>query len=170
MGIQLARQGKLDDAIVCFREAVRLDPRFSEFHSSLALALSGRGEFREATEHYQEAIRLNANDPRPCNNLAWIRATHPDSKLRNGPEAVLLAERANELSERRDPGLLDTLAAAYAEAGRFPEAIATVREGISLAVSAGSKALAQELEKRQELYEQEKPYREIQVPRKEGER
>ena len=70
-----------------------------------------QGNHEEAIEHYREAIRLTPDDPRSYNNLAWIRATHPDPALRNGPEAVRLSQRACALWKQREPNLLDTLEA-----------------------------------------------------------
>ena len=160
LGIALARQGNVEGAVALFREALRLDPGSSESHASLALALSCLGKPDEAIIHYREAIRLKPEDPKPYNNLAWILATHPDPRLRDGAEAIELAERACKLSKDKDPNLLDTLAAAYAEAGRFSEAISIVQQAISLAVSAGSMELVPELEKRLKLYKTGSPYRE----------
>lgn len=114
--------------------------------------------------HYREAIRLKPDDPVSYNNLAWIRANHPDPGLHEGTEAIRLAKRACALSGNKDPRFLDTLATAYAQAGRFPEALATLKEAISLAASTGSKGLVLDLEKRLESYEAESPYREVQVP------
>ena len=169
LAVSLAMQGEIDEAVDRFREALRLDPRRAEFHTSLALALVVQGEVQEAIDHYREAIRLKPGDPRPNNNLAWIRATHPDPKFRNGTEAVRLAERALKLSGDRDPGLLDTLAAAYAEAGRFPEAISTLQEAIWLAKAAGAEGLTPSLEERLRGYEAGRPYREAHAPREPGE-
>jgi tetratricopeptide (TPR) repeat protein len=69
--------------------------------------------------------------------LAWLLATYPDSKSRDGTEAVQLAERACTLTERRIPALLDTLGAAYAEAGDFSRAITTIEEALNLARTSG---------------------------------
>jgi tetratricopeptide (TPR) repeat protein len=83
-------------------------------------------------------IADNAPDsPRMLDELAWLLATHPDPKLRDGARAVELAERACALTERRFSVILDTLAAAYAEAGDFPCAIAAVEEALKRAHSAG---------------------------------
>jgi len=164
LGVARARQGNVEDAVAHFREALRLDPGFSESHVNLALALASLGKPDEAILHYREAIRLKPEDPKPYNNLAWIRATHPDPRLRDGPEAVDLGKRACELSRSKDPNLLDTLAAAYAEAGRFPEAIAASQEAIALAASLGSKETVPELERRLEGYKEGRPYREHHPP------
>ncbi len=170
LGVSLAMQGKIDEAVGAFREALRLDPQQAEFHTSFALALAVQGEFDDAIHHYGEAIRLKPTHPGPYNNLAWIRATHADPKFRNGAEAVRLADRALELSGGRDPGYLDTLAAAFAEAGRFPEAISTMQEAISLAKATGAEGLIPSLEERLRGYEAGRPYREAHSPREPGEK
>jgi len=102
---------------------------------------------------------LNPEDPNSYNNLAWIRATHPDPRFRNGLEAVELAEKACKLVKVKDLYLLDTLAAAYAEAGRFPEAVETQEEAICLAASAGPEVRVQVLERRLLGYRAGRPYR-----------
>ena len=83
------------------------------------MALGQLGRTREAVAQYQEALRLNPDLAGALNNLAWVLATCPDDQLRNGAEAVRLAERACELTHYREPLFIGTLAAAYAEAGRF---------------------------------------------------
>jgi len=71
------------------------------------------------------------------NDLAWIRATAPDSRLRNGAEAVKLAEQACKLTEFKDPQLIGTLAAAYAEAGQFEQAVENGERAKELALATG---------------------------------
>ena len=164
MGIAEARQGNLEEALAHLREALRLDPGSSESHVSLALVLSSLGRPDEAILHYREVIRLKPDDPRPYNNLAWIRATHPDPRLRDGAEAVELGKRACELSHSKDPHFLDTLAAAYAEAGRFSLAITTLQEAIDLTVSLGLNESVADLERRLEGYKEGRPYREHHPP------
>jgi tetratricopeptide (TPR) repeat protein len=83
-------------------------------------------------------IAANAPDsPRMLDELAWLLATHPDSRSRDGTEAVRLAEHACDLTQRKIPALVDTLAAAYAEAGDFPRAISTAEEALNRARSSG---------------------------------
>jgi Flp pilus assembly protein TadD len=159
LGLLLARRGEVDMAIHHFREVLKIDSNSREAHEGLALALAHQGRHEEAIEHYREAIRLNSENPGLYNNLAWIRATHPNPALRDGAEAVELAERACALWGKREPNLLDTLAAAYAEAGRFPEAIATAEEALSLASSRGFEQQAQELKVRLQGYRSGSAYR-----------
>ena len=94
------------------------------------------------------------------NSLAWLQATCPAAALRNGAKAIEHAQRANQLRGGRQPELLDTLAAAYAEAGRFPEAAATAHKALELATQQNKRALADTLRARIALYEAEKPYHE----------
>ena len=74
---------------------------------------------------YQAALKAKPDYPDACNNLAWLRATSPEASIRNGKEAVVLARRAVRLSASQSPNFLATLAAAYAEVGRFCEAVTT---------------------------------------------
>ena len=90
----------------------------------------------------------------------WSRATNEDPKLRYGAEAALLAEHASQLTGRKDSGLLDTLALAYAEAGKFPEAVTTAEEAVALAKAAKQQALVAAIHGRVELYRAGKPCRE----------
>jgi len=162
LGLLLARRGETDEAVTHFRTALHADSGSPEAHKGLALALADEGRHGEAIEHYREAIRLNPEDPSSYNNLAWIRATHPDPLLRNGVEAVELAERACNLWAKREPNLLDTLAAAYAETDRFSEAIATLQEAISLAATGTPRERMSDLERRLQGYRAGHPYREVQ--------
>ena len=92
------------------------------------------------------------------NSLAWLLATHKENKFRNPEEAIRLAERACELTNYKDAGLVDTLAAAYAAAGRFSEAVATAEKAVKLAASTDSKERAGKIQNRLELYRQKKTY------------
>ena len=106
------------------------------------MTLGQSGRTREAVAQYREALRLNPNLAGALNNLAWVLAASPDDELRNGAEAVRLAERACELTHYGEPSFIDTLAAAYAEAGRFPEAVTTAEKAEQLATAAGLTAVA----------------------------
>ena len=97
--------------------------------------------------------------PEPAQRIAWIRATHADPALRDGDEAVRLAEQAVRASDGRSLSALDTLAAALAEVGRFEEAATRAREALELASSQGVSPRAEEIGRRLALYEQGRPYR-----------
>ncbi len=160
LGSVLGSQGRLGEAVRHFREALRIDPDEAEAHNNLGLALRTTGERDEALLHFQAALRLRPDWSVPMNEIAWILATHPDERIRNPRDAVRLAEGAAERTARRQPVILDTLAAAYAAAGQFDRATATAQEATALAASSGSAVLAGEIGKRLELYQQGKPFRE----------
>ena len=103
-------------------------------------------------------MRVQPNDAALLNNTAWVLATNPNASVRNGTEAVELAERALKLSGGNEPAILGTLAAAYAEAGRFAEALATAHKALELAKRRNNQALADILRARIALYEAGKPY------------
>ncbi len=93
------------------------------------------------------------------NDTAWMLATNPNASIRNGAEAMDLARRAVQLSAGRDPAILGTLAAAYAEAGRFPEAVETARKAAELAARQDKPSMAESLKAQIALYEAQKPFR-----------
>ena len=150
----------MGEAVVEFREALRAKPDDAEAHHNLGLALRSMGQRDEALRHLQAALNLRPDWPAPMNEIAWILATHPDTRIRNPGEAVRLAERAAERTARRQPMMLDTLAAAYAASGDFERATAVAREAMSLAASGGPAGLSAEIAARLELYRQKKPFRE----------
>ena len=160
LGAALAKQGALDEAIIHLREAVRLEPGNAEAHCQLAVAFSARHSTADAIAQYTEALRLAPDLAEALNNLAWIRAAHAQAEFRDGAEAVRLAERACTVIEFKEPVLVGTLAAAYAEAGRFEEAVATARQARELALARGQKELAAQNAKLMELFSARRPYRE----------
>jgi tetratricopeptide (TPR) repeat protein len=160
LGDLLLRQGKTGDAAQQFRAAIKRRPDYPEAHYQLGVILAGRRETAEAIAHYREAVRLKPDWLEARNNLAWILATQPDEKLRDGPEAVRLAAHAVTLTRTNNPGVLDTLAAAYAEAGRFPEAAATAQKAAELALAAGQKEMAAEIQRHRQSYASGRPFRE----------
>ncbi len=160
LGNALAAKGRLDEAIENYRQAIQINPKKPETFLHLGMTLCQLGRTREAVSQYREALKLNPNLIVVLNNLAWLLATSPDGDLRNGPEAVRLAERACELTQYREPLFIGTLAAAYAEAGRFPDAITTAEKAEQLAASAGMTAVAEKNGQLLELYRAGKSYHE----------
>ena len=160
LGSVLGSQGRLGEAVREFREALRAKPDDAEAHNNLGLALRSMGERDEAIRHLRAALSLRPDWPVPMNEIAWILATHPDTRIRNAAEAVRLAERAVDLTGRRQPVMLDTLAAAYAAAGDFDRAVTVAQEAMALAASGGPAGLSAEIAARLELYRQKKPFRE----------
>ena len=160
LGNALLSKGQIGEAIACYLKALHLDPNNGLSHYSLGLALNLQGNVEQAILHLREAVRLNPNRPAFLNKLARILATACDPKFRNGPEALQLAEKANQVTASSQPEMLETLAAAYAEVGRFPEAIKTSQRGVDLALASGRKGLVDSIEAKMHLYQASRPYHE----------
>ena len=142
LGCARARRGEDEEAAACFRKALELYPLSTEAHCGLAHVLARLGKSGPAVSEYQEASRLTPGWPADYDRAAWFLATHPDPARRNGPRAVELAETACEATAGRNPRFLRTLAAAYAQAGRWDQAEETAGAALQLADSAGPKELA----------------------------
>jgi tetratricopeptide (TPR) repeat protein len=155
----LAGRGRLDEAIEHFRKALEIKPDVVGARQNLAVAVSERERITSAIAERRAALQRRPGDAALLNDIAWMLATNPNASIRNGAEAVRMAERALHLSGGRNPAVLDTLAAAYAEAGRFPEAVRTAREAMRLATAVGDRALAEKVSARVELYRSGTPHR-----------
>jgi tetratricopeptide (TPR) repeat protein len=159
LGLALHAQGKADAAISHFSESLRLKPGFAKAHNNLGVALASQGEVEQAIRHYRQALHLDPDYAWALNNLAYVLATAVDQKFRDGPAAVQLAERANRLTRFSQPEMVDTMAAAYAAVGRFPEAIQASQKAMDLARSSGKSELSKEIETRMRRYRAGLPYR-----------
>jgi tetratricopeptide (TPR) repeat protein len=158
-GRLLAQAGNLMQALDHLREAVRLHPA-ARLRLDLALVLTAAGQPAAAAAQYREMLREEPESVVALNNLAWILAASSSDGVRNGAEAVTAAERACQLTEFRQPVFMGTLAAAYAEAGRFEDAIRTSEKAMALATASGQKQVAEKNQKLLELYRAGKPFRE----------
>ena len=157
-GNALLQLGKVDEAIVQYQQALQLNPDFADAHNNLGTALLHQGNAAEAIAQYQRALQLKPDKVEVLNNLAWLLATGPHTSLRDGPQAVALAQRANQLTGDGNPVVLDTLAAAYAEAGRFPEAVTTAQRALRLAEARSNSALAASLQSQLKLFHAGQPF------------
>jgi protein O-mannosyl-transferase len=158
-GVFLMQQSKLNESLSQLEEALRLHPK-AELHYYVGMAKSLQGKTAEAIASYKQAIQLDPASPASLNNLAWILATHSDPALRNGTEAVSAAEEACRLTSFKEAAIVGTLAAAYAEAGRFDEATATAEKARALAIADGKPDLAARNAQLIELYRAGKAYHE----------
>ena len=151
---------RTDEAVGHLREVVQLRPQDGKLRQNVAEILAGWGQIEQAVAEYRQAMRLEPDWAEPVNNLAWLLATHPDARFRNGPEAVRLAKRACDITGHKAFWTLDTLAAAYAEAGDFPEAIRTAQKGLAIVSSEGQDEMVELARGHLELYQAGRPCRE----------
>ena len=155
----LLQNGRVDEAIVHFQAALKIQPGNALTHNNLAIALLRKGQAREAVAQYQSSLELQPDNTDILFNLAWVLATWPEAAVRNGPQALELARRANQLTGGTTPAILRTLAAAYAESGQFTEAATTARQALDLAALQTNAALADALRSELKLYQADSPFR-----------
>ncbi len=160
IGNALLEKGRTNEAIAYLSQALEGMPNAPLVHSNLGNALLQKGRANEALEHFRRALELRPDDPDIQNNLAWMLATSPYPAVRDGKTAAQLAERANRLTGGENPNMLDTLAAAYAEAGQFREAVANAQHALQLAQAHGEQVLVAQLDAKLRLYAAGKPFRE----------
>ena len=160
LGIVLANADRITEAIEQFEEGLRIDPDDVRFRFNLGITWLRMGRHREAIGQLGRAIGEMPDHVKIHCALAWLLATQETSEGGDPPRAVELAERACSLSRRHDAVCLDALAAAYAAAGRFADAVATASEARRLAESTAQASLAQEIHMRLQLYRDGKPCRE----------
>ena len=156
----LLRKGRTDEAIVEYQKVLQMHPESADAHANLGIAFLTKARIRDAMAEYTKALQISPENLAALSNLAWLLATSSDSTLRNGPEAVRLAERADSASSRSDkhPTVLRILAAAYAEAGQFAEAKETAQHALEAANIQGNTTLADALQGELALYDLGLPY------------
>jgi Flp pilus assembly protein TadD len=155
LGLVLMQVGQAQEAVAALRTAVTLDPQYAEAHYNLGHALMAAAQPAAAADAFREALRVRPDWTPALGSLAWLEATEP-GEVRNPEEAVRLATKAAEITGRRDAQVLDALAAAYASAGRFPEAVETAEAAARLAAAA-MPDLARQLEERLKRYRAGQP-------------
>jgi Flp pilus assembly protein TadD len=137
-----------------------VDLEFSAAQTQTATKLCRQGDFASAIASYQRALHSHPDSPDLINNLAWLLAACPDASVRNGPEAAALAERACQLTRYRETFFIGTLGAAYAEAGRFDDAIWMAQKACALAEKSGEQDLLKRNQELLALYRSHQPYHE----------
>jgi tetratricopeptide (TPR) repeat protein len=159
-GSVLFGKGRIDEAIADWEKTLQMQPGDANAHTGLGNALLRKGSLREAISHYEQALELAPEDAHSRNNIAWVLATSSDASIRDGAKAIELAQVAVALSGSREPRFVRTLAAAYAESGRFSEALAAAQQAAVIARMQGKTQLANHLEKDIMLYRGHLPLRE----------
>lgn len=159
LALLLVNEGRFDDALSELSTAVHLAPDHFSAQYNFAATLAKCGRMAEAVQHYREALRLRPESVEAASNLAWILATDPDAKIRDGAEAVKLAEQALKNEPRPNLIILNTAAAAYAEAGRFDEAVTLAGQAEQMARKAGRDDIANSIRGRIDSYRRGVPVR-----------
>jgi len=155
----LTESNQLDEARKSLEIAIHLDPKNPETRQNLAELLHRAGQIKEAVAEYRQALGLRSDWPPVMNNLAWILATHPAAEVRDGAEAVRLAERACQLTGHTNIWFLGTLAAAWAEQGDYTKASTTAEAVLKMATTLGQPTLIEKAKNRAELYRSGRPLR-----------
>jgi tetratricopeptide (TPR) repeat protein len=160
----LQQRGRIEEALAHLREALAAQPDV-ETRLQLATLLHATKQTREAVAQYREVLSFKPDSVEALNNLAWLLATSSEDALRDGAQAVRLAERACRLTQYKEAAQLGTLAAAYAEAGQFADAAATAEKAREVATAAGNTRFAEINQQLLALYRAGKAYHE---PRQTG--
>ena len=161
LGHALLIKGRVDESLASLQKALEIDPNYISAHFNLANTLLQMGRGDEAVSHLQFVLTIDPDDAEAQKNMAWVLATCPEARIRDGAKAVELAERANQLTKGQNPIMVVTLAAAYAEVGRFPDATKTAEEALRLANDSGNVALAEGIRGHIQLYRSGHPFRDI---------
>jgi protein O-mannosyl-transferase len=155
----LLRKGQITEAMVHYRKFLALQPENVEARNTLGTALIQQGHLREAIDQWEEALATQPENGNAASNLAWVFATCPEDSIRDGARAAELGVRALRISGGKIPMIYKVLAAAYAENGRFADAVETAQRGAELATISGNPGLAAELESNIALYQSGRPLR-----------
>ena len=155
----LLQKGQVAEAMVHYRKFLEIQPDNVEARNTLGTALIQQGKLREAIGQWQEALAIQPENGNAASNLAWVFSACPEDSIRDGRHAVELGEKALRISGGKIPMIYKVLAAAYAESGRFVDAVETAQRGAELAANQGNPALAAELESNIALYQSGRPLR-----------
>lgn len=158
-GIAHLQLGQLPNAAEQFQESLRLDPGQADAQFNLGMALQLMGRSQDAVVFYRQALEQRPGWTAPMNNLAWILATDTNPDVRDGAEAVRLAQNLIERLGEREPSTWDTLAAAYAETADFPQAISAAEQALRLAEDSSASELADRIQERLAAYRRGQPHR-----------
>jgi tetratricopeptide (TPR) repeat protein len=152
--------GRAEEAITQYEIVLEKEPDLPAVNYNYANALVALARYGEAIKYYEKAVKLKPDLADAWCDFALMLAACPDGSVRNGARAIELAQQANTLTNGQDPSILDTLAAAHAEAGQFAEALRIARRAYQLAVQQGKLELAKSIQDKISLYEKGIPYRE----------
>ena len=149
---ELAEQEKYDEAINYYSKALRLKPDYPEVYENMGIIFFKQKDFKKAVYNWDKALQLRADWPKLLNNLAWVKLAYKDEDFYDPDEAVRLAQRACELTDYRNPRMLNTLSEAYAATGKNYEAVQTAEKALNLARLTGFEDMIGKIEENLELY------------------
>ena len=158
LGSALLLMDHLQEATVQFQQALQINPGDAGAQFNLGYVLVRMGRADEAMAHYNLALQINPGSVKILAGLAWVLATASPAAVRNGRQAVELAERANQIAGVEDPILLRTLASACAEDGRFDDAVRNAKKARELAQAAGQSDLVRQLDGQLKFYMAKQPF------------
>jgi tetratricopeptide (TPR) repeat protein len=159
LGVFFLDMGRTNESLDHLQTALDIEPQFGDAHFNLGNTYLQMGRAKEALTHFSKALEIDSNDTQALNNMAWILATWPDALTRDGAKAVLLAERADSLTRGASPMISATLAAAYAEAGRFLDAVKTGQRALQLSTAEGNASRADSIRAQIEIYQRGAAFR-----------
>jgi tetratricopeptide (TPR) repeat protein len=159
LGLVLCTLGKYGECTEELKRAIAIEPKLDTAYSMLGDAQLSLRQPREALETFAREIALTPNAPRPLTRVAWILATSSDPSIRDGAKAIKNAEQAATLTQGGDVSALDALAAAYAEAGRYDEAVLVMRRAIALIAADPQNPFTAVLQNHLGLLQQRRPIR-----------
>jgi tetratricopeptide (TPR) repeat protein len=165
LGNALLQKGQLEEAIAHFYRALEIKREYSELlpidyaqvHCGIGYALLLKGQVDDAIAHYQKALEINPLNAHAAANLAWVLATSPQTPIIKA-KAVQLAQQVNQATGGANPTVLQILAAAYAQTGRFSDAMEAAQRSLQLATAQNNTALADALRTEINLYRKGVPY------------
>jgi Flp pilus assembly protein TadD len=159
LGVCYLEMGQLNESLSHLKTALEIAPNLADAHYNIGNTYLQMGRAKDALLHYDKALEIDPDDTEALNNMAWTLATWPDALVRDGAKAVERAERADSLTMRKNPIIRATLAAAYAEAGRFADAIRTAQQALQLAAAEGNASRADSIQGQLALYQSSAAYR-----------
>lgn len=157
LGMALARSGQHEEADAILERGLAAAPNRPDILVTLAMVRWKSGRAREALDMVRRASEIDPGNPEVLNQRAWMLAVAPDSADRNPGEAIRLVTEAGRAIGREHPPYLDTLAAAYAAAGRYEDAAQTAQRALELGAAA-SEGFQREVQERLALYRAGRAY------------
>jgi tetratricopeptide (TPR) repeat protein len=155
LGVTFQLQGLLGQAVIYYRRTLELKPDYVNAHNNLGSVLLSQGNFDEAVSHFNSALKIDPNDAGANNNLAYALISRPGIEKNDITRAVELARRAAELTEYRNPEILETLADCYSKDGKSDLAVQTAEKALELALAADNKQLVESIRGKLQLYKKQ---------------